>query len=522
MDNWVETTIAIDFGSTNSAAYVCKGGYPTALANNDSSGEYQFPSFVEYTSDSVVVGLHAKRQFGKENKYVVACVKRLIGKTFDDYLAFQEKSIFGCEVIRGDDNSPRFVVSESGQSKTCEEVASEIFRKIKHDADAFTGKTCNYAYLTYPVDYNDIQKKAIEKACNMAGLKVKGWLQEPDAAALSWTLRSEFTGRGFERFVIFDFGGGTLDVSCLSCNNGVATFSHNVGNATLGGNDVDTVLMEYCVQIYKKENGKDLILGKDEKRRMKKLLKLRSMCEDVKRSLSSTQASEIDFSEITLHDEKPLTLTTTAFNRVIKNILDQCMKCVDEATKRDEWGPGTIRHVILVGGSSRICEIRNILRNKFVHADIPDITVVNPYSCVAEGACRKMMMDASGQIGNAMKTLNQSYGISGGDQVLLLLRKNMIVPCISATIRVQVTDPRADKLVTTVYAYSGDVNSQETRIMKQINECSEKGAISFDIPTSGNKYFELQMQMGFNETVQVTCRDIIRGELIGTQYLVIN
>ena len=522
MDNWAESTIAIDFGSTNSAAYVCKGGNPTALASNDRSGEYQFPSFVEYTNDSAVVGLSAKKHFGMEKKYVVACVKRLLGKTFDDYLAFPDKSIFGCEVIRGDDNSPRFVVSDSGLSKTCEEVASEIFRKIKHDADAFTGKTCNYAYLTYPVDYNDIQKKAIEKACNLAGLKVRGWLQEPDAAALSWTLRSEINGRGFERFIIFDFGGGTLDVSCLSCNNGVATFSHNVGNATLGGNDVDTVLMEYCINFYRRENGEDLILGKDEKKRMKKLLKLRSMCEDVKRSLSSSQTGEIDFSEINPHAGEPFILTTIAFNRVVKDILDQCMKCVDEATKHDEWGPGTIRHVILVGGSSLICEIRNILRNKFVHAEIPDITVVNPYSCVAEGACRKMMMDASGQIGNAMKRLGQSYGISGGNQVLLLLRKNMIVPCISGKIRVQVTDPTANKLVTTVYAYSGDVNSQETRIMKQIAECSEKGVISFDIPTNGSKYFELQMQMGFNETVQVTCRDIIRGEIIGVQYLVIN
>ena len=504
-------TIAIDFGSTNSAAYVCKNNTPTALANNDISGEYQFPSFVEYAKTGVVVGLTAKKNFGRDGKYVIGCVKRLLGKTFEEYSEIPDKTIFGCEVVRGPDGLPEFLVSSEEENirKSCVEVASEIIKAIKHDADSFLDHKCKYAYLTYPVDYNDKQKEAIKQACNLAGLEVIGWIREPEAAAMSWCLRPDFKSDQFERYIIFDFGGGTLDVSCLSCFNGQTIFSHYSGDSMLGGNDVDSCLVTGIQALYKQWKHRDLINITNEKKKKRKVQRLRSICEDLKRSLSSESSVIADLSEVadgTDGDDTDLTINRNTFEYIIQQIFDKCMAIVDKVTEKEGWVPGAIRHVILVGGSSRIAAFRPRLQDKFKKARIPGVDVVNPYSCVAEGACRKMINDVF-HLAKALVPLETSYGISGGDQVMILLRKGMCTPCDSANIFVKVVDTSSKKLVTTIYEYNGNVDTNQANLLIPVSQCFRKNTIEFDISSKESNIFELRMHLEYGGLMRITCLD---------------
>ena len=211
----LEDTIAIDFGSTNSAVFVFRYGRCEQLANNDTTGEYQFPSFVEYTKSSVVTGLSAKRNMGRTKHYVVACVKRLIGLTYDEYEKLENKDIFGCEVVRGEDGYPRFIVSDSGRQVGCIEVASELFKTIKREADSYCDHPITSVYLTVPVLYNEAQTVAIKEASRLAGLEIVRTMDEPTAAALAWCMDHPTEVPPKDRMLIFDFGGGTFDVSCL-------------------------------------------------------------------------------------------------------------------------------------------------------------------------------------------------------------------------------------------------------------------------------------------------------------------
>ena len=516
----LKSTIAIDFGSTNSAAYVCKNNTPTALACNDVSGEFQFPSFVEYTKSGAVVGLTAKRNFGKDKKYVVACVKRLLGKTYEEYLQIPDKTIFGCDVVRSSGGLPEFLVSSAEENirKSCVEVASEIFKAIKGDADNFLDRNCEYAYLTYPVDYNDNQKEAIKQACNLAGLEVIGWIREPEAAAMSWCLHPDFRSEQFEKYIIFDFGGGTLDVSCLSCFRDQTKFSHSKGDAMLGGNDVDTCLVVGIQNEYKQLKGHDLIRTQNERRKWRKFQLLRALCEDMKRSLSSEISVTVDFTDIVdAGDVDDQVISRVDFERIINLIVRRCMEVVDKVTEVDGWSAGAIRHVILVGGSSRICIFRQCLQEKFMMARIPSFDVVNPYSCVAEGACRKMINDVY-HTANASSVLESSYGISGGDQVMILLRKGIFTPCDSANIFVKTID-NSKKLVTTVYEYKGDINANQAKLLIPINQCFRKENIEFDISTTNSNIFEIHMHLEPGGIMRITCLNYYDKTSIGQKYI---
>ena len=183
----MEDILAIDFGTTNSTACVFKGEKRTQLWNDQICEEYLFPSFVEYTDKGVIVGNAAKLNMGKPGHFVVSCVKRLIGLRYDDYLKLEKKDIFGCEVVRGDDGYPYFVVSEDGSRRVnCIDVACELFKWIKENAERICGRTFSKAYIGRPANFLDHQVKAICEAAEKAGLQVDKMLTEPTAAGLSW------------------------------------------------------------------------------------------------------------------------------------------------------------------------------------------------------------------------------------------------------------------------------------------------------------------------------------------------
>ena len=199
---WVEIimehTLAIDFGTTNSTVYLLRKGKPTILYNSEMNGSSLFPSFVAYKEDEILTGYAAKALYGMEGQFVVSCVKRLIGLTYESYLKLEKKDIFGCEVVCGDDGYPYFVVSADGSRKvSCIDVACELFKWIKRSAETIAEQEFTHAYVTRPANFRENQVTAIRDAARKAGLIIDMMINEPSAAAISWCFKEN--GRIFSK-----------------------------------------------------------------------------------------------------------------------------------------------------------------------------------------------------------------------------------------------------------------------------------------------------------------------------------
>lgn len=503
----LDDIIAVDFGSTNSAVFVFRHGRLEQLANNETTGEYQFPSFVEYTKNSVVTGLTAKRHLGNEGHFVVACVKRLIGLTYDEYERLEDRDIFGCEVVRGDDGYPQFIVSDEGRKVGCIEVAAEIFKKIKSEADSFCDHEVTSVYLTVPVKYNEAQTLAIKEASRMAGLKIVRTMKEPIAAALSLCVDHPDDVHKTERLLIFDFGGGTFDVSCLECKD--ATHFEICcceGEACLGGNDFDTAILKYALERYKQQTGNDL-LNRNPKTYKKKFNKLRGACEEIKKTISTHPTSELDVDD---RNEVTISITEADVEQAIRNKLNMAMKCVRRITDKDGYNPGQIRHVVFVGGSSKLNIVRKAVKRMFGNSNFPD---VDAYSCVAKGAGYLAQLDSRPiSIPQPIYHSDCSYGIEGGNKVLILLRIGQKIPCDTGAVTVELTDKTTKEIKSTLYRTKKEM-TKEARILMDINECEFIGNFSIPVPSSTERY-EMLLHVEDKEVV-VICKSKITKDIVG-------
>ena len=196
------------------------------------------------------------RWFGGNNRFVIGSVKRIIGLDYDEYLSYGDPNIFGCEVKKGDDGMPYFVVDEKGTLKSAVEVASELFKAMKeHASKRMKPATTECAFITVPADYSTTRVQAIRQAAEMAGLKVTKFIREPTAAALSWCIPNASSTRKGDKFLIYNLGGGSFDVSCIEC---VGDYQFKVlstkGLQGVGGNMIDSYLVEAVIQYMKDHN----------------------------------------------------------------------------------------------------------------------------------------------------------------------------------------------------------------------------------------------------------------------------
>ena len=248
--NLPESTIVIVFDITNSVVYYNKDN----TMEHVPAGHYgmnqataMFPSYVEYTKSGIVVGKDAKNDFGKKNKFVVAVAKGIIRQTYEEYEKMKDKSIFGCEVVRGDDGYPYFIVSEDGKRVTPIEVASELFKVMKQEADASATTKFTQAYVIVAATLKDQQCKAIKKAAELAGLKVLKLVTEPIASVMPWFL-SNILKVG-DSMMVYDFGGSTHGVSLIQYKGDMEFVVGAVdGNPNLGGNDIDNAILDHMVK----------------------------------------------------------------------------------------------------------------------------------------------------------------------------------------------------------------------------------------------------------------------------------
>ena len=342
--------IGIDLGTTNSCVAVLEGGEPKVIANAE--GNRTTPSVVAFKGDEELVGEVAKRQAVTNVKNTISSIKRKMGTS--------EK------------------VEAGGKKWTPEEISAKILGKLKKDAESYLGEKVTKAVITVPAYFNDAERQATKNAGKIAGLEVERIINEPTAAALAYGLDKQDK---LQTILVYDLGGGTFDVSILELGDGVFEVKATSGNNRLGGDDFDARVTDYLVSEFKKEHGIDL--SKD----TMAMQRIKDAAEKAKKDLSSMTTTQISLPFIAQNDEGPvhmdMTLTKAKFEDLCRDLFDSTLEPVRKALKDAKMSAKDINKVILVGGSSRIPYIQELVKKEL--GQEPNKSV-NPDEVVAMGA----------------------------------------------------------------------------------------------------------------------------------------
>jgi len=371
--------IGIDLGTTNSAVAVVEGGEPKVIENQE--GNRTTPSIVAISKNGeTLVGLLAKRQAVTNPKNTVHGIKRLMGHRFTDAVVQKEKDIVAYKIEKSDDGGIKVQMREKFYRP--EEVSAKILQKLKKDAEAKLGEKVEEAVITVPAYFDDSQRQATKNAGEIAGLKVRRIINEPTAAALAYGLNKKKN----EQVVVYDFGGGTFDVSVLEIGTGdeegaSIEVKSTDGDSHMGGEDIDQEIIKWIGNEFKKENGIDIL--KDELA----LQRLKESAEKAKHELSTTTETEINIPFITSDANGPkhllLKLTRTKLEELSASFIDRSIDITKKALEASGFSIGDIDEILLVGGQTRMPAIQNRVRELF--GKEPNRSI-NPDEVVAIGA----------------------------------------------------------------------------------------------------------------------------------------
>ncbi len=351
-----EKIIGIDLGTSNSAAAALIGGKPTIIPSAEGSTQYgkSFPSYVAFTEDGQrLVGEPARRQIVTNPEYTVTAIKRQMGTNYK--------------------------VDIKGKQYTPQEISAFILQKIKKDAEAFLGEEVKKAVITVPAYFDDNQRTATKDAGTIAGLEVVRLVNEPTAASLAYGIDKE-TEEELE-ILVFDFGGGTLDVTIMEFGDGVFEVKSTSGDTKLGGTDMDAAVMNYLAGEFKKETGVDLMNDDQAVQR------LREASEKAKIELSTTLKTDINLPFITATQEGPKhlthTLTRAKLEELVDPIIKKCSAPMEHAIKDAKMTKSDVNKIILVGGPTRMPSVQKFVEN-YIGKSVE--RGIDPMECVAIGA----------------------------------------------------------------------------------------------------------------------------------------
>jgi molecular chaperone DnaK len=367
-----EKIIGIDLGTTNSVVAVMEGGETKVIANQE--GSYLTPSVVAFTTKGeTLVGEPAKRQAVTNPKGTIYSIKRFMGRRHDEVRS--EEKMVPYEVTGG---PTEFVkVRAGGKEYTPPEISAMILRKLKEAAESYLGHKVRKAVITVPAYFNDSQRQATKDAGQIAGLEVARIINEPTAAALAYGLDKKKN----EKIAVFDLGGGTFDISILDVGDGVFEVLSTNGDTHLGGDDWDEALIHHIAAEFKKEQGIDLI--KDQMA----LQRLKEAAEKAKKDLSFHAQADINLPFITADQNGPkhlaMVITRAQFERLTDRLFERCREPVLKALGDAKLKPSDIDEVVLVGGSTRMPRVQQIVKDIFGKEPHKG---VNPDEVVAVGA----------------------------------------------------------------------------------------------------------------------------------------
>ncbi|XP_075485013.1 luminal-binding protein 5-like isoform X2 [Primulina tabacum] len=370
----VGTVIGIDLGTTYSCVGVYKNGHFEIIANDQ--GNRITPSWVGFTDNERLIGEAAKNQAHSNPERTIFDVKRLIGRKFDDKEVQSDMKLVPYKIVNRD-GKPYVQVVKNGENKVFspEEISAMVLTKMKETAEAYLGKEIKDAVITVPAYFNDAQRQATKDAGTIAGLNVVRIINEPTAAAMAYGLDK----KGKEKnILVFDLGGGTFDVSILTIDNGVFEVLSTNGDTHLGGEDFDNRIMEYFVKLIKKKHGKDI--SKDNRA----MGKLRRESERAKRALSNQHQVRVEIESLFDGMDFSEPLTRARFEELNNDLFKKTMGPVKKALADAGLGKHQIDEIVLVGGSTRIPKIQQLLKEYFDGKE-PN-KGVNPDEAVAFGA----------------------------------------------------------------------------------------------------------------------------------------
>ena len=367
--------IGIDLGTTYSCVGVWQNDHVEIIANDQ--GNRTTPSYVSFTPEERLIGDSAKSCAANNPMNTIFDAKRLIGQKYDDPKLQSDFKHLSYKVINKD-NKPFIQADFRGETKlfSPEEISSMVLLKMKQIAEAYLGESVTDAVVTVPAYFNDSQRQATKDAGIIAGLNILRIINEPTAAAIAYGLDNKKSKD--QNVLIFDCGGGTFDVSILSIEDSIFEVKATAGDTHLGGEDFDTLMVEYFIDEFKRKNKKDISENKRAVRR------LRTACESAKRTLSSSTVANIELDSLFEGVDFMTTITRAKFENLCDSLFRKTMEPVEQVLRDSKLSKSSIDEIVLVGGSTRIPKIQQLLSDFFNGKEL--CKSINPDECVAYGA----------------------------------------------------------------------------------------------------------------------------------------
>jgi molecular chaperone DnaK len=484
-----EKIIGIDLGTTNSVVAVMEGKEPKVIANKE--GNRLTPSVVAFNDKGeTLVGDIARRQAVTNPKRTIYSIKRFMGRRHNEVAS--EEKIVPYEVMGGPDD---YVKVRAGDKEfTPPEISAKVLRSLKEAAEAYLGHKVNKAVITVPAYFNDAQRQATKDAGQIAGLEVMRIVNEPTAAALAYGLEKKKD----EKIVVFDLGGGTFDVSVLDVSkDGVFQVVSTNGDTHLGGDDFDQTLINHVADQFQREQGIDL------RKDPMAMQRLQEACEKAKKELSSAQSSDINLPFITADATGPkhlqMAITRAQFEQMCDGLVERCRGPVLQALKDAKLDPKDIDEVVLVGGSTRIPKVQELVKKLFSKEPHKG---VNPDEVVALGAAiQGGVLGGDVQEVLLLDVTPLSLGIeTEGGIFTKLVERNTTIP----TERKQVFSTAADsQTAVTVSVFQGErPMARDNRLLGQFN--------LEGIPPAprGTPQIEVKFDIDANGILSVSAKDL--------------
>ena len=418
------TAIGIDLGTTYSCVGVWQNERVEIIANDQ--GNRTTPSYISFTDTERLIGDAAKNQSSMNPINTIFDAKRLIGRKFKDPTVQNDIKQWPFKVIEKEDGKPFIQVTYKDEVKEFrpEELSAMILVKMKETAEGFLNEKVKKAVITVPAYFNDAQRQATKDAGVIAGLEVLRIINEPTAAAIAYGLDNIKSGE--QTVLIFDLGGGTFDVSLLTIDDGVFEVKATAGDTHLGGEDFDSRIVQHFISEFKRKHKKDISTNP------RCLRRLRTACEKAKRTLSSTAQASIEIDSLFDGIDFVSALTRAKFEELNQDLFAKCMEPVEKVLKDAQVSKGNVNQIVLVGGSSRIPKIQEMLSERFNGKELN--RSINPDEAVAYGAA----VQAALLTGGKGKTLDSlllidvaplSLGIeTAGGVMTKLIERNTTIP----------------------------------------------------------------------------------------------
>ncbi len=370
-----DIAIGIDLGTTYSCVGIYQNGNVDIIANDQ--GERTTPSYVGFSDTERVIGIAAKNAATSNPTNTVYDAKRMIGRDFSDPKLQEDMKHFSFKVVDRN-NKPKIKVNYKGEDKefTPEEISAMVLTKMKQTAESYLGQPVKNAVITVPAYFNDSQRQATKDAGIIAGLNVLRIINEPTAAAIAYGL--DKISETQRNVLIFDFGGGTHDVSLLSLEDGVFEVKATAGDTHLGGEDIDNRIVNYVVEEFKKKHKVDLSDNK------KALRRIRTAAERAKRSLSGQSQTNIEIDSLYDGNDFSVNLTRAKFESLCADIFTKTLEPVERVLRDAKISKGQVNDIVLVGGSTRIPKVQELLSNFFNGKEL--CRKINPDEAIAYGA----------------------------------------------------------------------------------------------------------------------------------------